>query len=143
MNITRRIAAALLAIAPLLALTAGNASASASARVLHRHVLSHCTARGDFAICVTGGTTGPDPTNIRVHVLTRHPGQSVLVSWDDVCGKGFGAGSRSGQFNAITTVNRRIAQPYVHPDNCTVSADAQLNNPGGGRWIEVEITYWN
>lgn len=142
MNVTRRIAAAVIAAAPLLAL-AGAGSASASAAALHPHVLSRCTARGDFATCVTGGTTRTHPTNIRVHVLSLHPGQRVFVAWDMVCAKGPGAGSRSGQFNATTTVNRRVPQPYARPDYCIVSADAQLNKPGGGRFIEVEITYWD
>jgi hypothetical protein len=141
MNVTRRIAAAIIVATPLLALAGGSAPASANA--LHPHLLSRCTARGDFATCVTGGTTRAHPTDIRVHVLSLRRGQSVLVSWDMVCAKGSGAGSRSGQFNATTTVNRRIPQPYARPDYCIVSADAQLNNPGGGRFIEVEITYWD
>src|ERR1700730_972426 len=141
MNATRRIAAAIIAAAPLLALV--GISAPASANALHPHLLSRCTARGDFATCVTGGTTRAHPTDIRVHVLSLHPGQSVIVAWDMGGAKASGAASRSGQFNATTTVNRRVPQPYARPDYCIVSADAQLNNPGGGRFIEVEITYWD
>ena len=141
MNFVRRIAFAVIGIAPLVALATAMPSAHAS--VLHRHVLSHCTASGDFATCVTGATTGGNPTNIHVHVFTRTPGQHVFVAWDMVCAKGSGAGTRSGSFNGITTVNRRLPQPYLYPNYCIVSADAQLSNPGEGRWIEVQITYWD
>src|ERR1700730_10733828 len=133
MNATRRIAAAIIAAAPLLALV--GISAPASANALHPHLLSRCTARGDFATCVTGGTTRAHPTDIRVHVLSLHPGQSVIVAWDMVCAKGSGAGSRSGQFNATTTVNRRVpsrtrgrttASSPLTPSSITPEADASL-----------------
>jgi hypothetical protein len=135
----RAIAAVAAAVLPLLLLAAPASAATARLRV---HLLSRCTASGEFATCVTGGTTGPDPTNIRVHVLSGHAGQRIYSAWDMTCAKGFGAGSRSGAFFALTQVNRRVPQPYAHPDYCIVSADAQLQGTRP-RWIEVEITYWD
>lgn len=95
-----------------------------------------CRAQGDFAVCDASGNAS-HPVTIRVHVSAT-PRQSVLVSWDTVCSKGFGAGSKSGQFHARTTVNRVIRHPYIHPDSCTVAAGAQLSS--GGK-VHVWITY--
>jgi hypothetical protein len=114
-------------------------SASAAVRVNHAKVFhaGHCTARGEYATCVAGGTAN-SPVTIRVHVRSSHKGQHVYVAWSDVCTKGDGAGSRSGSYNAKTVSNHKIGHPYERPDSCIVSADAQLN---GGSFIKVWITY--
>jgi len=101
-----------------------------------RHAGS-CTASGAFATCVASGTAWR-PHRIRVHV-SASPNQQVFVAWNDVCVRGTGAGSRSGSFTATTPVNRVIRHPYLHPRNCTVAADAQLQQ--GGNSIRVWITY--
>jgi hypothetical protein len=136
----RRFLGAILLAAAAPLILAVPASASASPDVAHAAKVHHagsCRAQGDFAICVAGGTAY-NPTTIHVHV-SASPNQKVLVSWDLVCAKGFGAGSRSGQFHARTLVNRKISHPYAHPDNCTVSAGAQLSHGGH---LHVWITYW-
>jgi hypothetical protein len=95
-----------------------------------------CRASGDFATCVTSGTAKL-PVSIRVHVSASRK-QQVLVSWDMVCSKGLGAGAKSGQFTAVTPVNRLMHHPYAHPDSCIVSADAQLSSGGS---LHVWVTY--
>ena len=85
-------------------------------------------ASGDFAIALASGHTS-HPHTIKVRV-TSSPHQRVSVSWTMVCSKGFGAGSKSGDFAARTTVTRTLRMPYRHPDDCTVSASAQLARGG-------------
>jgi hypothetical protein len=131
-------------VASLVVLAATPASAATSYHRSHHHHrhsyrLARCTARGRYAICDASGTTRSNPHSIRVHVKSSHPGEQVYVSWDVTCAKGYGAGSRTGSKMAITTLNKKIKHPYKHPDNCIVSAGAQLQN--GGSWVEVYITY--
>jgi hypothetical protein len=116
-------------------LAAGTGPAGAAAPRVHH--AGSCTAQGDFATCVASGNT-TFPVRIRVHVHAR-PNQHVLVAWETVCSKGTGAGSKSGQFHAVTPVNHLMRHSYAHPDTCTVSADAQLQD--GGNFIHVNITY--
>jgi hypothetical protein len=92
------------------------------------YLISSCRASGDYAICDEAGNAN-EPTSIYVHV-TSSPGQSVLVSWDDVCSEGLSAASTSGQFTAHTPIDKKISHPYSHPSSCTVSAGAQLNSSG-------------
>lgn len=90
--------------------------------------IGSCRAEGDYATCDASGTAN-HPGTIRVHV-SAVPGQNVLVTWTMTCSQGFGAGGKSGQFNARTTVNRVISHPYKHPDSCIVSVGAQLSGSG-------------
>jgi hypothetical protein len=116
---------------------ATSAAASASTIPAADHHAGSCTASGQYAICVASGNA-TRPHRIRVHVHAA-PNQHVLVSWETVCSRGLGAGSRSGQFTAWTPVNRIIRHPYTHPDSCTIASDAQLQD--GGHWIAVRNTY--
>lgn len=97
--------------------------------------IGSCSAQGDFATCVASGAVNK-PITITVTV-TSSPDQPVYVAWDAVCSQGTGAGSSSGSFTATTPVTRTISHPYYQPDNCVVSADAQLQN--GGNSITVSI----
>jgi hypothetical protein len=97
-----------------------------------------CTAEGQFATCVASGTAY-NPLTIRVHVSAPRNGLPIFVSWSAVCAKGDGAGSSSGQYNAVTGSNRPIRHPYARPDYCIVAADAQLTQQG--IHIRVWITY--
>jgi AcrR family transcriptional regulator len=109
---------------------AGAVTASASTG------FASCSAQGDYATCVAGGTA-QHPVTITVSV-TASPDQEVLVAWDAVCAQGSGAGSSSGSFTAQTPVSRVISHPYQQPDSCTVAADAQLQN--GGYSISVSLS---
>jgi hypothetical protein len=127
----RRLAAGML-VSALVALggvvvTAAVASAS---------TVGTCTAQGDYATCVASGSVN-DPITIDVTV-TSSPDQPVYVAWSDTCSQGLGAGSGSGDFTANTPVTTPISHPYYQPDNCIVSADAQLQN--GGNSVTVTIT---
>jgi hypothetical protein len=62
----------------------------------------------------------------------------VQVFWNDVCGEGTGAGSKSGQFTAGTPVRRLIRHPYSHPSSCAVAASASLADGGH---LKVWISY--
>lgn len=120
---------ALTAVLALGGVVAGLTTADAS-------TVGTCTAQGQFAICDASGSVNK-PITIDVTV-TSSPAQSVFVAWDDTCSQGLGAGSASGSFTASTPVTRQISHPYHQPDNCIVSADAQLQN--GGNSITVTIT---
>lgn len=109
---------------------------AATAAVASASTVATCTAQGDYATCVAGGSVN-DPITIDVTV-TSSPDQPVFVAWDDTCSEGLGAGSASGSFTASTPVTTQISHPYHQPDNCVVSADAQLQN--GGNRITVTIT---
>jgi hypothetical protein len=117
---TLKITAAFAALA--LALTP---TAAMAARV---HTFAHKSASGDFAIALAGGTV-KHPGRITVKV-TASPRQRVSVTWNMVCGKGTSAGSKSGDFKARAPVIRALRQPMRNPDNCTVSASAQLDKGG-------------
>lgn len=93
------------------------------------YFVSSCRASGAFSTCDEAGDA-TKPAAIQVHV-TAKPNQSVLVSWDNVCSEGLNAASTSGQFTATTPIDRKIGQPYKHPDSCTVAAGAQLENGSG------------
>jgi hypothetical protein len=54
------------------------------------------------------------------------------------CAEGDGAGGKSGQFTATTTVRRLLRQPYAHPAYCIVAAGAQLDSGG---YLHVWISY--
>lgn len=99
-------------------------------------VIDRQTARGDYAIATAGGNVN-HPKRLWVKVTSR-PHERVFVSWSDTCGKGFGAGSKSGHFRATTPVGRhRLKMPYRRPDSCSVAASAQLQ--GTGRRIQVTL----
>lgn len=119
LNLTARMAAA--ATGALLVAT--GVPAVASARTIGR-----ASASGDYAIALASGHVN-HPRRMYVKV-TSSPHQSVSVSWTMVCSRGFGAGSKSGQFTRRTTVRRKLKMPYRRPDDCTVSASAQLDNGG-------------
>jgi len=119
-----------LALAGITALPAVAAPASTT-------TIGTCSARGDYAICVAGGTAHYPRTRTLTVTVTSSPRQTVSVYWDTVCSQGFGAGSRSGSFKARTPVTRTIPHPYRRPDQCIVSADAQLQ--AGGNSIHVSL----
>jgi hypothetical protein len=90
--------------------------------------IGRCRARGDFAICVASGSVD-NPSRLWVKVRST-PNQSVDGSWTVVCSRGFGAGSRDGNFSGVTPLKRRIRMPYTNPDDCTLSGSAQLSDSG-------------
>lgn len=128
----------ILTAAATAALATSSVLAAAPAQAAYTQTIASCRAQGDFATCVAGHSV-QHPLIIRVHA-TAIPGQHISGSWDMVCSKGSGSGSRSGSFNGWASLrhplNIRLSKPYYRPDSCTVSADGQLNV--GGRlylWI--------
>lgn len=81
----------------------------------------------------SGSATNPSSLYVKVSATPR---QNVSVYWSMVCSKGFGAGSKDGDFTARTTVKRKMRMPMRNPDDCTVSASGQLD--GSGR-IKVQL----
>ena len=104
------------------------ASASVANATSQLKVIGSGSGAGDYAVTAASGTAN-HPHVIYVRV-TASPAQSVLVSWDLVCSKGFSAGSKSGQFNARTPVMRALKMPMNGVSSCIVSADAQLSGSG-------------
>jgi hypothetical protein len=119
-----------LALAVISALPAVAAPAST-------RTIGTCSARGDYATCVASGTAHYPRTRTLTVTATASPRQNVSVYWDTVCSQGSGAGSSSGSFKARTPVTRTISHPYHRPNQCIVSADAQLQ--AGGNSIHVSL----
>lgn len=90
--------------------------------------IGRASASGDFAVALASGRA-TKPKGIVVTVAAR-PNQRVRGNWTMVCSKGFGAGSKSGNFSGTTPLTRAARMPMVRPDNCTVSATAQLVRSG-------------
>ena len=68
------------------------------------------------------------PNDIEVAVKSSQP-QRLLISYDEVCQNGTGAGSKSGQKHVHSPGKLKI--PVVHGAvSCIVSADAQLMSGG-------------
>ena len=124
-----------LAALPLAALLVA-APASAISKP-HPVQFASCRAQGDYAICDASGTTW-HPLSVVLHV-TSTPGQHVSGAWDVLCSKGSGDGSRSGTFSGTTPLKRTLKLNYRRPDNCIVSADAQL---GTGGSVTVRLVSW-
>ena len=93
--------------------------------------IGKCSARGNYATCVASGSVN-HPHALFVKVASR-PRQRVAVYWSTVCSRGYGAGSKSGSFKARTPVRRQVKMAYAAPDDCTMSASAQLTHKGGLR----------
>jgi hypothetical protein len=100
-------------------------------------VFASKSASGDFAIALAGGKAN-HPQRLAVRVRTK-PAQRVSVSWTMVCSKGLGAGSKSGQFKAAAPLLRALKMPMRHPDDCIVSASAQLDRSGS---VRVALLTW-
>ena len=109
--------------------------ATASTAQASTKVVDRKSGRGDYAVATAGGNV-KHPKRLWVKVTSK-PHERVYVSWSDTCGKGFGAGSKSGHFRATTAAKRRIKMPYRRPDSCSVAATGQLQ--GKGRKITVTI----
>lgn len=132
----KRFGTVLAAIAATAMLVAGSASAAT-----HRHhygkTFAQCRAHGAYAICGADGTVN-NPVKLFVHVRAK-PSQSVTGAWDVSCSKGLSAAGKSGTFSGRTTLTKRLRMPYRHPDQCIVSADAQLSKDHGSihLWLTV------
>jgi hypothetical protein len=90
--------------------------------------IGKASASGDYAIALASGQA-KRPAAIYARITSRPP-QSVSGHWTMVCGKGFGAGSKSGSFKGRSPVQRRLRMPMSRPDNCTVSASGSLDRSG-------------
>jgi hypothetical protein len=110
---------------------------SAQAATAPLHYAGACTAHGQFATCVAGGT---DTRPATLYVTARtHNHQRLTVFWDVVCSKGLSAGSKSGQFTARSPIVLHVLKhPYRHPDSCIVSADAQIST---GNYLHIQLSY--
>ena len=66
-----------------------------------------------------------------IHVrVWGSPRQLTIVTWTVTCTKNGAGASKSGSFAAKTTVTRAVWLPKRHPDFCTVSARARLQDGG-------------
>lgn len=83
---------------------------------------------GDYAVTVASGNAN-HPHAIYV-VVGSAPHQHVTGSWANVCSRGFGAGSKSGDFSGRTPLVRKLRFPMRRPSSCTASASAQLADSG-------------
>ena len=127
-----------IAAAPMAALVlAAPASAATTAHKAHPVQFASCRAQGDYATCDASGTTW-HPLSVVLHV-TSSPGQHVSGAWDVTCSKGLGAGSKSGNFSGTTPLKKTLKLNYRRPDNCIVSADAQL---GTGGSLRIRLVAW-
>ncbi len=86
------------------------------------------SARGDYAAVAASGTAH-NPNKIYMKVTAR-PRQRITASWSMTCAKGFGTGSKSGDFAGRTPQVRRLRMPMRNPDDCYLGASAQLDDSG-------------
>ena len=101
---------------------------TASPAVAAIRVVDRARARGNFAIATASGSVD-EPRRLWVKVNAR-PNERVVVTWSVVCSRGSGAGSRDGDFNAMTPVKRPVRMNYRRPDSCTFAATAFLGGDG-------------
>jgi hypothetical protein len=94
------------------------------------------SASGEYAVAVAAGNAD-SPSQLKVRIKSRPPHQKVSVAWDVVCSRGFGAGTKSGQFSGYTNLTHVLKMSYAHPSSCTASVSAQLT--GGGGLLKVKI----
>jgi len=98
------------------------------------HADSTAGASGDYAVAIASGTvTRPDAIYVKV---IAQPRQTVSVAWALVCSRHYGAGSKNGSYHTASRAKRKLRLPMRHPDDCTVSATAQLETSGR---IRVQI----
>ncbi len=116
---------ALLSCAAVVAILAGSALAVTTAY----RTIGRASSSGDYAIALASAQA-KRPSQLLVRVLAS-PNQRISVNWTMVCSKGFGAGTKSGQFAGTTPILRALRFPMARPDDCTVSSTAQLK--AGGR----------
>jgi hypothetical protein len=86
-------------------------------------------ASGEFAIAQASGTINA-PKDVRI-LVSATPNQKASVTYTLVCSQGAGAGTKSGQFEATTPVDRKLPLAGDDPSDCIVSANAQLQGPDG------------
>jgi hypothetical protein len=113
-------------------------------QIIARCSIGHASAAGDYATATAGGTV-KRPVSLSAVVKTRRH-QAVDVSWSMTCGRGFGAGSKSGSFKRSTTsiawgwsgylAMKQLRMPMTSPDDCTAAATAQI---GGSDRLNVWI----
>lgn len=121
-----------IALALALLLTLGLAAPATAGKYGKR--VGVAKASGGYAAAVASGTARR-PRAITI-VVRASPRQRINAEWSVTCSKGFGAGSKSGNFGGRATRAKRIRLPMRRPDVCYVGASAQLNQ--GGR-LKVSI----
>lgn len=100
----------------------------APATAFASQVIDSQSGAGDYAIVIASGSVH-HPKRISVRV-SSHPAQRVTGSWTMVCSKGLSAGSKSGHISGVGAFSRTLKMPRRHPDDCSVSASAQLDRGG-------------
>jgi hypothetical protein len=96
-------------------------------------VIGTAKAAGDSATAIASGSVD-NPRAITVTVLAT-PRQKVDGDWTVVCSKGFGAGSKSGQFSGMAPLTRKIKLPMSRPDHCDAAGLGSLSSGGKLRVI--------
>ena len=102
-------------------------SVASGATVWHR--LAHKTVSGGFATTVVTATA-KKPLALGVKVKSK-PSFKMRVDYDVVCTRGTSAATKTGHYTSygLGTITP-IPHPFIHPDSCTFSADAQLGGSG-------------
>jgi hypothetical protein len=105
------------------------ASKSSASKGTKSHVIDRQRSSGDYAIAQASGSVDK-PGTIRLRV-SASPSQLVDATWMVVCSKGLGSsGSKDGQFKGTAPLSKTLKLPMSNPDDCTVSANAQLSRGG-------------
>jgi hypothetical protein len=127
-----------IAAGPLAALAfAAPASATTTIHQTHQKQFAICHAQGQYAICDAAGNVNY-PLSVVLHV-TSSPRQQVSGAWGVTCSKGMGTGGKSGNFSGRTPYKKTLRLNYKRPDNCVVSANAQL---ASGGTVTVRLVAW-
>jgi hypothetical protein len=112
----------------LVAVAVACAAALAGVPTAHAMVVDSESARGHHAYASAAGVI-VTPASIKLRVVAT-PRQRVSGSWTMLCSFGFAGGSASGSFSGGTTLRLTLPIPLPGPDQCTVSAEAQLTHRG-------------
>ena len=102
--------------------------ASASVRAV-----KSCSTHGGLETCAAAARIH-HPQALFVKVLSQ-PHQRASVFWQEVCSNGSRSVYRSGRFQGVTPIRRRIAMPFAVPDSCMFSAQGHLFHDGSLRVV--------
>jgi hypothetical protein len=91
-------------------------------------LIARSSSSGPYALTITTGSAAA-PQGVSVGVLAS-PNQRVSGIWVVVCTKELDVGSKQGNLSGRTPLSVAIPLPVHSPEDCTVTAEAQLSRSG-------------
>lgn len=98
-------------------------------------LIARSSSSGQYAATtVSGSVSAPDTATFIIRVKSAPTAQNVHVDWALTCADGTSVKETSGGFDDTTPVNDAgidIYKPFLNPDDCSVSVEAQLTDGDG------------